>query len=154
MNANTKWQSLIDIVGIVAIVGSLIFVGLQMRQTHEIALATLYQMRSDAARELRLVRVDATMLDRSESKAINGELLDDDDVRRFNAVNGALFNHFENSHYLFQLGYVPAEHWEGDKRQLARLLKAPIRKEYWSSRREDFRESFVAEIDELIVEQD
>jgi hypothetical protein len=151
---NTDWKSIAELIGIAAIVASLIFVGLQMRQTHEIALATLYQMRSDAARELRLVRVDPMMLDRSESKARNGESLDDDDIRRFNAINGALFNHFESSHYLFQLGYVPAEHWEGDKRKIARLLRAPIRREFWNSRREDFRESFAAEIDELITEHE
>ena len=46
-------------VGLFALVGSLVFVGLQMRQTHEIAEATLYQMRSDAARELMTAQVTA-----------------------------------------------------------------------------------------------
>ena len=48
---NTDWKSIAELIGIAAIVASLIFVGLQMKQTHEIALATLYQMRSDAAVE-------------------------------------------------------------------------------------------------------
>ena len=58
---NVTWKDAIELVGIGAVVASLIFVGLQMRQTHEIALATLYQMRSDAAREIRIALVYPTM---------------------------------------------------------------------------------------------
>ena len=36
---NTNWRDTAELLGIVAIVGSLIFVGLQMRQTGRIALA-------------------------------------------------------------------------------------------------------------------
>ena len=49
---SVKLNDWLQVVGLFALVGSLVFVGLQMRQTHEIALVTLYQMRSDAARDL------------------------------------------------------------------------------------------------------
>jgi hypothetical protein len=43
----TDW---IQIAGLFAVFGSLVFVGMQMCQTHEIASATLYQMRSDGSK--------------------------------------------------------------------------------------------------------
>ena len=48
----SNWKDIAELTGIAAIVASLIFVGLQMRQTQVIAQATLYQMRSDASRAL------------------------------------------------------------------------------------------------------
>lgn len=49
----------------IAIVASLIFVGLQMRQPHEIALVTLYEVRSDATRELLAVEWTCTRVERT-----------------------------------------------------------------------------------------
>ena len=147
---NVKWKDIAELVGIAAIVASLVFVGLQMRQTHDIALGTLYQMRSDAAREVRVARIDPALYDQSSSKAINGEELDQNDILRLGRMNSVVFNHFENTHYLYQLGFVPAEHWDSDKRQLAGILKNQRRKEQWIEMRGNFRDSFVAEINELM----
>jgi hypothetical protein len=42
-----NWRKLAETVGLMALVGSLIFVGLQMRQDHQIALAQLSQSRAE-----------------------------------------------------------------------------------------------------------
>ena len=42
----TNWKDIAELVGIAAIVASLIFVALQMKQSHEVAIATQYQERS------------------------------------------------------------------------------------------------------------
>jgi hypothetical protein len=65
----------VEIVGIAAIVASLIFVGLQMRQTQEIALVTLTQMRSDASRELAVAQIGSEPLLAIEAKINAGEEL-------------------------------------------------------------------------------
>lgn len=39
---NANWKEFAELTGIVAIVASLLFVGLQLKQGHEIALATQY----------------------------------------------------------------------------------------------------------------
>ena len=44
-----KWRDIAEIVGHVAIVASLIFVGLQLMQSQDIAIATQYQERAAAA---------------------------------------------------------------------------------------------------------
>ena len=54
----TNWKDIAELIGIAAIVFSLIFVGLQMKEEQEIARATLYQMRSDSAREIGMMAVE------------------------------------------------------------------------------------------------
>ena len=140
----------LELIGIAAIVGSLIFVGLQMRQTHEIALATLYQMRSDAAREVRTALVDARRTQDTFDKLSSGQQLTESDVRNIQSVIEIALNHFENSHYLYTLGYLPAEHWEGDKNQIVGLvIENPIAYQRWKEIRHEFRESFAKEVDAL-----
>jgi hypothetical protein len=46
---STKLNDWLEIVGIFAVVASLIFVGLELRQTHLIAMAQAYQERAIAA---------------------------------------------------------------------------------------------------------
>ena len=146
---NTSWKDIAELIGIAAIVASLIFVGLQMRQTHEIALATLYQMRSDAAREVRVAFLDPSKIYESVDKARAGEQLTDSDIRGFRSIAAITLNHFENSHYLYTLGYLPEEHWEGDRNQIAGFINRPVASKYWEENRQDFRESFAVEVDKL-----
>ena len=73
---NVTWMDVIVVVGIVAIVGSLIFVGMQMRQSQRIATADYYQQQAVAAREnseLALMHSDLV------AKANRGEILTDAD---------------------------------------------------------------------------
>ena len=44
----SKINEWLQVVGIFGVLASLIFVGLQMKQAHEIALSNTYQSRSDA----------------------------------------------------------------------------------------------------------
>ena len=57
--ASNQWKELADLVGTGAIVASLIFVGLQMRQSHEIAIADQYQSRADAALDFYVARMQS-----------------------------------------------------------------------------------------------
>ena len=68
-----SWKDIAELIGITAIVASLIFVGLQMRQTHEIALVTLYQMRSDAAREVASATLESEALHNVRMRLESGE---------------------------------------------------------------------------------
>ena len=53
-----KLNDWLQVVGLFALVGSLIFVGLQMRQTQEIALSQAYQARTDQAIAIALAALE------------------------------------------------------------------------------------------------
>ena len=144
-----------QIIGIFAVVVSLIFVGMQMRQTQDIAIATLYQMRSDSARELGAMLIynpDIMALYRTAyEKGI--ENLDPDDRQQLVFTSETMLGHFENWHHLYQLGFLSKEQWEADLRQIRQIV-APMREYIWTDRRRDtFRDSFAAEIDAILNDQ-
>ena len=56
--SKTNWKDNAELLGIAAIVASLIFVGLQMKQSHEIALAAQYQARAETVMALQLTSME------------------------------------------------------------------------------------------------
>ena len=147
MNSD-RVRFVIEIVGIVAIVASLIFVGLQMRQTHEIALVTLMQMRSDAGRELAAAQIGSEPLLAIEAKVQAGEELSHYEEMTRSLLPFLFFNQFENSHFLYLNGYITEEQWQSDLTAIEHYTKVqPGYAEYWVEHKHIFRESYVKEID-------
>ena len=148
--SNRDWKGAAELVGIAAIVASLIFVGLQLRQTEVIARATLYQMRSDAGREL----VGLTL----ENKELVGTIfqiegsLDPSELLQLRWWALAAFTHYENSHHLYQLGLLSDEQWTSDRRQLGGLLKSPQLRALWDTDKDTYRESYAVEMELIIAE--
>ena len=138
----------IEVVGIIAIVASLIFVGLQMRQTHEIALVTLMQMRSDAARELAAAQIGSEPLLAIDAKVRSGEELSSYEELTLSLLPFLFFNQFENSHFLYLNGYITEEQWQSDLAAIVVYMSTqPSYAEYWAEHSHIFRDSYVKEID-------
>ena len=143
----------VEIVGIVAIVMSLVFVGLQMRQTHEIALVTLTQMRSDASRELAVAQLSSEPLMAIYDKVEAGEELTAYEDMTRSMQPFVFFNQFENSHFLYVKGYITEEQWQSDLVAVRHFMtNEPIYSEYWSNQKQIFRTSYVEAIDQSLVE--
>jgi hypothetical protein len=61
---NTSWKDIAELIGIAAIVASLVFVGLQMKQSQDIALSAAYQARADTSIAIRNTPFESeTLLD-------------------------------------------------------------------------------------------
>jgi hypothetical protein len=141
-----------QIIGIFAVVLSLIFVGLQMRQTQEIARATLYQMRSDSSRE-----VGGVMIENEHAREISVRVgaegtqnLSPADALQYFLICDSVLGHFENSHHLFTLGFLADEQWDADRRQLSRLMGGMCRPAWTQETRDGLRSSFADEIDDIL----
>ena len=142
----------VEVVGIVAIVMSLIFVGLQMRQTHEIALVTLTQMRSDASRELAVAQLSSEPLMSIYAKIEAGDELSAHDKLTLSMQPFVFFNQFENSHFLFGKGYITEEQWQSDLVAIKEFMaNEPLYREYWSRQKHIFRISYVEAIDQSLA---
>jgi len=149
---SSKISEWVQIIGIFAVVLSLIFVGLQMQQTQEIAKATLYQMRSDSS-----TTIIGYMIASERAREVSAHVLaegvrdlspEDRSLHRFNCE--AIFGHFENSHHLHTLGFLADEQWEADRRQLAQLMKGLCQPVWTQQTKETLRASFVDEIDNIL----
>jgi len=168
MNKST-WKDTAEIVGIAAIVASLIFVGLQMRQSHEIAIADQYQNRADAALEFYLAQFqsDQMLTQRAsqlsaaaEAGRLSGPIADA--VEKEGPEHVALIylrfranmTIFDNYHFQYEEGFLRDKAWEAFRYRLKGILADEIRAAFYTANPSGFRESFQELCGELLQELD
>jgi hypothetical protein len=95
-----KFNEVAELVGVVAIVASLIFVGLEMRQSQNIALAEI-----EASFVSASVEIESLISDNSEvwARGIADEELDDSDAAIFESILVALSNRNWSMQYQMRL---------------------------------------------------
>ena len=148
---NTNWKDFAELIGIAAIVASLIFVGLQMKQAHEIALAEIYQARTAIVVEEALAVASNPYLLNAYVKAYNDRVDEIDPIEQYAAENlvWADLMLFENSHYLYDLGYLTEEHWTRAKSNLATAMQNPFSRQLITTAKSGMRESFQEVIEDI-----
>ncbi len=120
---SAKLSDWMQVVGIFALVASLIFVGLQMKQTHDIALASQYQARSAEFQALSRTGVEANWTYRPLRSAIPDQWTAAD-------ISGVVWAWagFDNHHFQFQSGFLTEEAWKAQARAQQELYsKCEIR---------------------------
>ena len=97
---NTNWKDIVELIGIAAIVASLIFVGIQMRQEQDIAIVDSYGSVVESTTNLAdLVERNADIWKRG----LDGEELSSTDKIKFLALVTAIEIHFSASHIRWNL---------------------------------------------------
>ncbi len=86
--ASERFNYWLQILGMVGIIGSLVFVGLQLKQSQEIAIANQYQARLDSAIAIRGNLLQSESLLDVTRKVENGEQLSQFDVLVLNLAVG------------------------------------------------------------------
>ena len=100
----SKWKEVAELVGLGAIVASLIFVGLQLKQSQEIALANQYQARAEAVQELILAHIEVgyiPFIPELRRGAENGASVED-----IHTVHW-LWIQMDNHYYQYRPGFFP-----------------------------------------------
>ena len=122
-------KDLAEFVGIAAIVASLVFVGLQLRQSHEIALSEAWQQRSAMVTDVFLslsdneAAIDALI---AANPPVEAEIIDGvapDDALAFEYWMYGMMSAIENVHYQYQLGYINEEGWQKARGALTHQLR-------------------------------
>ena len=131
----------LQVIGMASVVGSLIFVGLQLKQSQEIAIAAQYQARLDAAsgHYAAILQSDAGL--RVLGKDILADMLADEatpleikawaksqpiEELAFRAVAATLFlKSHDNVYFQYQSGFLSEEAWVALREQLQLGLDEP-----------------------------
>lgn len=147
MNKINEWLQIIGMFGLIA---SLIFVGMQIRQDHEIALSGIYQARNDISVQSSMDAISSTEFLNASAKiyADRAHDLTMQEAVAFEYYIGATMTNFESNHQQFLMGYLSEEHWQRNIRELECILDLPFTREVvavW-----DFRDSFEQLVDEII----
>jgi hypothetical protein len=162
-----SWSDLAEAIGHVAIVASLIFVGLQLMQSQDIAIASQYQDRAAAAVEYNgsqmhnaraiaekganIIAFAAT----SEASATLNDFVKDrspESVGMWFYENRVFFTMLDNFHYQYSAGFMEEESWDAFRRELRKQLAKESIVAYYENYRLSMRASFEELCDELLGE--
>ena len=143
----SRWKDTAELIGIVAIIASLIFVGLQLKQSQEIALATQYQARAEATQALTLAHFEADYV--PNIPAITAGLSDEITARDINTQLW-LWIQFDNHYYQYQAGFLDEDAWQAQWRNTQEIYRQCELRFIWEWRKNGLRREFV----ELVESQD
>jgi hypothetical protein len=141
----------IDIVGVIAVLLGLLFVGLELRQNSDLlritATQTLASEYGDAL-EVMAYEGEAACV---YALGINGlHNLNDVQRLRFFVQMFLIFRSAEQLHYYSLEGMVEDRVWRGFQRQLREVANLPGVREWWQLRRSWFSDAFQEYIDSVI----
>lgn len=137
-------------IGMFGVIASLIFVGLQMKQTQQIALSSTYQARSDATVESLSAAIGSPEYLSASAKvyANRSDELTMQEAVAWEHFLGANMTMFENNHQQYETGFLSEEHWQRNVAELKCTFELPLNRQVignWF-----FRESFKIVIDEIV----
>jgi len=129
----------VQIVGTFGVIASLIFVGLQMQQTQEIALASTYNARAGQAVDA-MASVHGTPQYLSGIAKIYSGLREELTAEEYVALEQSTIMNLtmlENNHFQYRMGYLPEEHWQKNLRDIDCRMSEPFfaeLAEFWVAR--------------------
>ena len=143
----SKLRDWLEVIGLFSVVASLIFVGLQMRQTQKIALANHYEERAD----VQFGQLESNMengysiLAFEPGSPVNvfTKMTSEDINYAYNLTLHFLYS-LDNNHFQYEAGFLPEEHWRGQVLGARALYSRCDARWIWANyRRENSRQSFV-----------
>jgi len=157
----------LQIIGLFGVIASLIFVGLQLKQDRDIAIAAAYQARTASSSESLAALAANTAVIRTFAKAEYGDpeavvqpeglpvsLTAVEWMSATYSIN-SMANLIDNSYYQYQAGFLPEEHWLAVRSLVKGLMsRNPLWRLGMSSRPNNRRPEFNEMMGELITEID
>ena len=147
---SAKLNDWMQVIGIFALVASLIFVGLEMRQSQRIALSAAYQARADSSMVLRMAALESERLQSAIVKSRQDgslERLTPEELVVLRARWNGQLVYLENMHYQYLSGFITDEHWQTNRNEMIGMLSGNPE---WGGelleRCGNYRETFCAEI--------
>jgi hypothetical protein len=136
----------------VGVIVSLVFVGLEIQQSREIAVADIHQQRTAMA----IQTIQGTYSTERYGEAI-GKLLAGEEVSAVEEtlilyVLNTWFAYWENVYFQFQLGLLQDVSWESSRRTIKNRFRRQLYQEWWEENRIFWNDAFAVEVDAILAE--
>ena len=148
-----NWKDIAEFSGTVAIVGSLIFVGLEIQQSRKIAIADVYQQQAALLIQIQTSLYSPEQRLESIMKDRKGDPLSESDEEIRRIISLPWLTYYENVHFQYETGLISEEHWLSVRNVIRFSMRLPGGREDWDESRTQWRESFAEEVDEIIEEE-
>jgi hypothetical protein len=157
--ANPKWRDTAELIGITSIVASLIFVGLQLKQAQDFAIASQYLDQASLLVEATNGRMqnEPLMRDYGQRLIATGEFPEEEPIdplvvaARVHAASNSL-TILDNDHFQYVSGFQSEEAWRSNRQILTEVLSSRFGRFSYEQGKESERASFSALCEEIINE--
>ncbi len=150
---SSKLNDWLQIFASVGVILSLIFVGFQIQQSREIAIADIYQQRT----ALLLQQIAFSTPPEEVLQALNKEWADESLSRSDEWVlymsTASRLAYWENNHFQYQLGLLSEEQWEASRNAIRDVSTNPRFLKTWELEHDIVRKSFAEAVDEILREE-
>ena len=146
-----------ELIGIAAIVASLIFVGMQMKQSQDIALSQASQTRTAMSVETIISSTENPYFVSALAKGRRGEEKTQEEQAATRQYALAILFAYEDQYFQYTNGFLAEERWQASKRSLRRFMSdastIPVRHAYerfpgrYSSSFQNVVNTLIAEVD-------
>lgn len=152
-------KDLVEAIGLVAIVGSLIFLALEIRQAN---LATRIAARDSATQghiNYMALLIDSTVLASASAKAEANQELSQIEAKQFLLLHELRWRHYERVYYLYTNGVFSDQEWVAYRNGIAQSFvddnaNWQLSRQAWERNRDKLSANFVAYVDDLVKELD
>ena len=151
MPKDLGWKDTLELIGIAAIIASLIFVGLQLKQSQDIAIASQYHARAALSVQHFSAEMESGDLkfwgSRDRWKADNDLSIED----RGRAVlrSAAYLIMVDNHYYQYQAGFLDESAWQAQRQNVRELFSFCDARFVYEWRKKGLRSEFVELVESL-----
>ena len=149
---SSKINDWLQVIGVFGVMLSLVFVGLEIKQSREIAIADIFQQKSALAVQVQQGLLSPELYSDTMRKMVSGEELSPFEEGLLQFGQTPWFQYWENVHFQYELGLLPESAWQASRRAIASRLRRPIYQKWWESERLYWGESFTKEVDKILAE--
>lgn len=146
------YAALGEILGAIAVVASLVYLGRQIHQTNRQAQAEARYSFVEAYSQMNLTIASDKAVASIFRRGLKGETLDEDEFMQFFAVVGQFLNTWSVLFDMTREGLLPPAQWTMIRKDIITMMASPGGARFWNEvGRHGVHEQFVANVDEIIA---
>ena len=150
-----EWGALGELIGGVAIIVSLVYVGLQVKQnTDTLKLSTVHNTAADCADLYMVPAQNSELADICFRGLQDIDTLEEVYRLLFFGYLNKFFRTYENAHYQFTRGALEPKPFNGVSKQFMSVISMPGVQVYWQERMSWYNEDFQAHVDLALTSPD
>lgn len=148
----TQLANLGEFVGGIAVLVTLVYLGIQVKQGNRLTTAQVLQESARVSTDL-LMNANARDLDLMVRAFADPDSVDESDRRVVGARFLAIVNYYENLFYARERGEVDDDHWESRRQRMANFL-TPAKDSFWPRLKMSFGKRFRDFVDQELLPND
>jgi hypothetical protein len=141
-----------EVVGAIAVVASIVYLAMQVRENTRSSRSATRQAISDAIVAANMIWAQSESFSQVFQDHLDGKELPEHQALQLSGYCYAYLRNWENVHYQYRSGMLSDEEWRGFRLNVKALLQVSAFRDFWAREREVFSLAFRREVEGLVGE--